>query len=50
MGSMGDITGGGNNDTRWSNAEYDQLIADATDETDENARQGDVLPLRGDSG
>ncbi len=33
------VTGGGNNDTRWSNAEYDQLIADATDETDENARQ-----------
>ena len=33
------VTGGGNNDTGWSNAEYDQLIADATVETDENARQ-----------
>lgn len=33
------VTGGGNNDTKWSNAEYDQLIADATVETDENARQ-----------
>lgn len=33
------VTDGGNNDTGWSNAEYDQLIADATVETDENARQ-----------
>ena len=33
------VTGGGNNDTNWSNAEYDQLIADATVEKDENARQ-----------
>lgn len=33
------VTGGGNNDTGWSNAEYDQLIADATVEKDENARQ-----------
>lgn len=33
------VTNGGNNDSKWSNAEYDQLIADATVETDENARQ-----------
>lgn len=33
------VTDGGNNDTGWSNPEYDQLIADATVETDENARQ-----------
>ena len=33
------VSDGGNNDTRWGSAEYDQLIADATVETDVNARQ-----------
>ena len=33
------LTGGGNNDTNWSSAEYDELIAQATAEADEVARQ-----------
>ena len=33
------VSDGGNNDTRWGTDEYDQLIADATVETDVNARQ-----------
>ena len=33
------LTGGGNNDTNWSSAEYDELIAQATAEADEEARQ-----------
>lgn len=32
------ITGGGNNDAQWSNAEYDQLIKDIKVETDINKR------------
>ncbi len=35
------ITGGGNNSTRWSNAEYDALIKDANAQTDLEARQED---------
>ena len=33
------VTGGGNNDTRWSNEEYDSYVEQATKETDEVARQ-----------
>lgn len=33
------ITGGGNNHTGWSNAEYDQYIADAAQEADPEARE-----------
>lgn len=33
------VTGGGNNDSRWSNEEYDELIAQATEEADVDARQ-----------
>ena len=37
------VSDGGNNDTRWGSAEYDQLIADATVETDVNARQEEMF-------
>lgn len=33
------VTDGGNNDSFWSNAEYDELIAQATAEADEEVRQ-----------
>lgn len=33
------VTDGGNNDSFWSNAEYDELIASATAEADEEVRQ-----------
>lgn len=33
------VTDGGNNDSFWSNAEYDELIAKATAEADEEVRQ-----------
>ena len=33
------LTDGGNNDSFWSNTEYDELIANATAEADEEVRQ-----------